>query len=329
MDHLSAFAAALLRTGARLVSPGGRRGSLLVLIYHRVLPAPDPLLNDEPDARRFAAQMDLVSALFRVVPLSEAVERLAAGTLPPRALSITFDDGYANNLEIAAPILAARGLTATFFVSTRFIDGGAMWNDIVIDALRDAPQELDLGDLGLGRLHLTDIDARRAAVDGILPRLKYLALPERLRLAEGIAARAGVRPPLRQPMMTVGELRKLASLGMEIGAHCVTHPILARLPVEEARREIEESKAQLEATVRAPVRVFAYPNGRPGTDYTAEHVALAREAGFGAAVSTAWGAATRATDRYQIPRVAPWDRSAARYALRMLHGFMQRKPLQV
>ncbi len=107
MRPLGGVEARLLRLGGRLVSPGGRRGALLVLIYHRVLAAPDALLGDEPDAARFGAELDLVGRLFNVLAFSEAVARLQAGSLPPRALAITFDDGYANNLEVAAPLLAA------------------------------------------------------------------------------------------------------------------------------------------------------------------------------------------------------------------------------
>lgn len=328
MKRLAALEAALLRAGAQLVSPGGRRGSLLVLIYHRVLPAPDPLLADEPVAETFAAQMDLIANLFTVLRLSEAVDRLGSGSLPARAVCITFDDGYANNRELAAPILAARKLTATFFVSTGFIEGGQMWNDTVIDAVRRAAGDLDLVDLGLGRFRLTDIAARRAAIDAILPRLKHRMPAERARLAEAIAARVGVWPK-RQPMMTERQLRELAAFGMEVGAHCVSHPILASLRPDVARSEIADSKRRLEEILGEPVRSFAYPNGRPGTDYGREHVAMVRAAGFSAAVSTAWGAATRATDRYQIPRVAPWDLTARRYGLRMLRAFTERCPTPV
>lgn len=323
MKRLSGLQSSMLRAAGRILSPGGHYGSLLVLIYHRVLPAPDPLLADEPDASLFAAQMDLLADHFNVIGLSEAAERLARRSLPPRAVAITFDDGYANNLEVAAPILLERRLTATFFIATRFIDGGQMWNDMVIEAVRRAPQDFDLGSLGLGRYALTDMSARRRAVDEILSRLKYLEQPERQRKAEAIAAASGIVDGART-MMTEQQLRKLASLGMEIGAHCVTHPILARLAPEDARREIHESKSRLEEIIRAPVRTFAYPNGRPGTDYGPEHVEMVRAAGFTAAVTTAWGAATVHTDRFQIPRVAPWDRSALKYGLRMLRCFTQR-----
>ena len=159
MRRLSAIESRLLRGLGSLASPGRRAGSLLVLIYHQVLPVSDPLLADEPDAERFAAEMDLIKDVFNVLTLGDAVDRLGAGALPPRALSITFDDGYANNLHLAAPILAARGLSATFFVATGFIGGGQMWNDTVIEAIRHAPRDFDLRDLGFGDYQLVDVPA--------------------------------------------------------------------------------------------------------------------------------------------------------------------------
>jgi peptidoglycan/xylan/chitin deacetylase (PgdA/CDA1 family) len=328
MKPLSAPQAWLMRTAASLVSPGRGRGTLLVLIYHRVLAAHDPLLPDEPDAATFAAQMDLLARLFNVIPFGEAMERLASGSLPPRAVAITFDDGYANNLEVAAPILRARGLAATFFVTTGFIDGGQMWNDLAIEAVRHAPFDFDLESLGLGRYAFAGTAERRKAVDELLPKLKYLEPAERLSKVQEVAARAGV-PARTRLMMTESQLRELAACGMEIGAHCVTHPILARVPAETARREIVESKSRLESVLGSRVRSFAYPNGRPGKDYTREHVAMVRDAGFSAAVSTAWGAAAHGTDLYQVPRVAPWDRSAVKYGLRMVRGFTERNAATV
>jgi peptidoglycan/xylan/chitin deacetylase (PgdA/CDA1 family) len=64
---------------------------------------------------------------------------------------ITFDDGYADNVEVALPILLRYEIAADFFVSTGFLDGGRMWNDTVIEAFRATPLDrVDLGDFGLG-----------------------------------------------------------------------------------------------------------------------------------------------------------------------------------
>ena len=126
----------MLRLPLALTSPAGTRGRLSILIFHRVLPRPDPLCPDSPDASQFEAQMRWVRSWFNVLPLRRAVGMLYEGTIPARALAVTFDDGYADNEEIAAPILKRLGLGATFFVSTGFLEGDTMWNDRVIEAVR-------------------------------------------------------------------------------------------------------------------------------------------------------------------------------------------------
>jgi peptidoglycan/xylan/chitin deacetylase (PgdA/CDA1 family) len=302
---------------ASLAAPGGTRGRLLVLIYHRVLAQPDPLLSSEPDAASFTAQMELLARCFQVLPLSEAVERLATGSLPPRAACITFDDGYVNNLTVAAPILGALGLPATVFVATGFIGAHPMWNDIVIESVRRAADVLDLSPLALGVHRLDSLPAQREALERILSQLKYRPLDERRDLALAIAQRAACEPP-RDLMMSEAQIQALAGRpGIEIGAHTVSHPILLRLEPGVAQREIAASKERLEAITGATVATFAYPNGRPRQDYDASHVAMARACGFTAAVSTAWGYADARCDRFQIPRMLPWDRTALRFALRL------------
>src|SRR5690349_16003974 len=93
---------ALVRSLLRLASPRGQ-GALSILIYHRVLPAPDPLLPGVVDAAQFEVQVETLKQSFNVIALREAVQRLAAGTLRSRTASITFDDGYADNQQIALP----------------------------------------------------------------------------------------------------------------------------------------------------------------------------------------------------------------------------------
>jgi hypothetical protein len=72
----------------------------------------------------------------------------------------------------------------------------------------------------------------------------------------------------------------------------------------------------LEQLLGERVGLFAYPNGKPGTDYSPESVQIVRELGFDAAVSTTWGAARSGTDPFQIPRFTPWDRSKLRFGAR-------------
>ncbi|MGD9835303.1 MAG: polysaccharide deacetylase family protein [Piscinibacter sp.] len=296
-----------------------------ILIFHRVLPAHDPLNPDEPDADEFEQRLRWVRSWFDVIPLSEAVGRLRENRLPPRAMSITFDDGYADNEEVAAPILQRLGLPATFFISTGYLDGGCMWNDRVIEAVRHCGDpRLDLTSLGLATYPLTTPAQRRAAIVAILNGIKHLDPAQRSQRTAQIVAACGDRPSPAL-MMSSDQLRRLRASGMEIGGHTVSHPILTRLDLESARSEMAEGKARLERLLGEPVTLFAYPNGVPGQDYAAEHARLARECGFEAAVSTAWGAARAGTDPFQLPRFTPWDRSRLRFGARLLANLARRQ----
>lgn len=319
--------------GARLLgsllSPAGARARLSILIYHRVLPEPDPLFPHEVDAVRFDAQMRLVAAHFNVLPLAEAVERLQSSALPARAACITFDDGYADNADIALPILQRQGLNATFFIATDYLDGGRMWNDDVIEAVRGAAcSELDLSPLNLGRHAVSSDVEKRAAIDAIIDLIKYLPEQEREQQARNIAEVTQVAMPTNL-MMTTIQVRALHAAGMSIGGHTAHHPILARLKADEAKQEIARGKETLEGIVGEKLKLFAYPNGKPSQDYTHEHVAMVRELGFQAAVSTAWGAATRDNDIFQLPRFTPWDFSSRRFLLRMLNNLRHTRIEQV
>ncbi|HEY8708836.1 MAG TPA: polysaccharide deacetylase family protein [Burkholderiaceae bacterium] len=304
------------------LAPGGAGGRLSVLIFHRVLAGPDPLLPDEFDAVRFEMVCGWLRRWFNVIALDTAARQLAQGTLPERPLAITFDDGYTDNHDVALPILRRYALPATFFVATGFLDGGRMWNDTVIEAVRCTPHEtLDLrgvecGHLGIRRVR--GIDEKRNAIAAIIDGIKYLPQPQRDAIVGCIAARCGATLP-DNLMMRSEQVAALRRAGMQIGAHTVTHPILATLSPGAARDEIVNGKRRLEAIIDEPVSLFAYPNGRPDRDYTAQTVALVREAGFDAAVTTAWGAAGAGVDPFQIPRFTPWDRTQLRFGLRLAH----------
>jgi peptidoglycan/xylan/chitin deacetylase (PgdA/CDA1 family) len=307
----------MMRTVFGWLSPGGAGGRLSVLIFHRVLPQPDPLFPGEPDASSFEAQMQWVRRWFSVLELGTAVRGLREGRLPKRALAVTFDDGYADNCTVALPILKRLSVPATFFIATGFLDGGRMWNDTVIEAVRRSPHDrLDLRAVDLPEFDLGDLPRRRQAIDQILPALKYLAPALRQERVDAIARLAGARLP-DDLMLTTAQLRQIHEAGMTVGAHTVTHPILARLQEGQGRQEIAQSKATLEAKLDAPVSLFAYPNGRPDRDYSGTDVQLVRELGFTAAVTTAPGVAGSRTDPLQIPRFTPWDRSRLRYGLRL------------
>lgn len=293
------------------------RGRLSVLIFHRVLPGPDPLLAGEPSTRQFEEAMQWVKSMFNVIPLAHGVRGLKDGHLPERALSITFDDGYANNATLAAPILARLGLHATFFIATGFLDGGRMFNDTVIESVRGFEgSELDLEELGLGRHPTRSVDQRRRAIDEVLRAIKYRPEAERESLAERLAEVAHATLPV-DLMMSSAQACALAQSGFELGGHTVNHPILAQIDRAAARNEIVSGRDRLQDLAGSRVRLFAYPNGKPNRDYGEPALRLVRELGFDGAVSTSAGAARLGSDPLQIPRFTPWSRRPLRFALQM------------
>ena len=318
------IASSIYKLIGNALSPAGRRARLSILIYHRVLADTDPLFPNEPTAASFDRQMALLKSVFTVLPLHEAAARLQAGTLPARAACITFDDGYADNLTLATPILKKHGLHATFFIATAYLNGGRMFNDTVIEAIRRSPlRTLNLDELGLGKFDISGNEAKARAIGQILPQVKYLPLGAREQAAARIAELTQCGPLPDDLMMTTGQLQALHAAGMEIGGHTARHPILAKLDADAARTEIAAGKTFLEQTLNTPIRLFAYPNGKPGTDYRPEQAAIVRELGFDAAVSTQWGSATQSSDPFQLPRFTPWSSKPARF-VPMLLGNLRR-----
>lgn len=308
----------LVKSLGSWLSPGGEQGKLSILVYHRVLGEVDPMRPMEFNAAHFNRQMNLLARYFNVLPLTAAVDKLRQGSLPARAVSITFDDGYADNAETALPILQALGLPATFFIATGYLEGGRMWNDTVIEALRRLPSgKLDLSERGLGVFYLNSVQDRVSAAQRIIGLLKYLPYADRQAQVDYVQSLVSSPLPANL-MLTEKQLHKIYAAGMEIGAHTVNHPILANLDQEQARWEIITGKDQLETLIGERIRLFAYPNGRPTLDYLPEHVGMVREVGFDAAVSTQWGVSNGQTDRWQLPRFTPWDITRVRFMARLL-----------
>jgi peptidoglycan/xylan/chitin deacetylase (PgdA/CDA1 family) len=309
-----------LKHCATLTSSVGGGQKLAILIYHRVLDAPDFMRPGEVDKRAFSWQMELLATYFNVLPLDEALTRLQQGDLPPRAVTITFDDGYADNLLNALPILQRHRLTATFFIASGYLNGGRMWNDSIIEAIRLMPQaRLDLAGIQLGEFDIATPTQKAEAASAIIKKLKHLDYGQRLAYTKIIAQQVSGLPD--DLMLTSEQLIQLHQSGMEIGGHTVTHPILAKLDNEAAYHEIQDNKRSLELILNAPIRYFAYPNGKLGQDYHLEHVKQVKQCGYQAALSTEVAVAGSHDSYWQLPRFMPWDQTPLKFMLRIVRMY--------
>jgi len=297
-----------------------------VLIFHRVFDRPDPMHPSEPSAEWFRALVRMLATDFELLSLSAAVQRAGEGRLSGRSLSITFDDGYADNATVATPILAEFNAPATFFVASGFLDGGRMWNDSIIETVRRLDQGRHTID-GPSPIvfELSDWESRRRAAESIITAWKHLPLADRQANVDRLATRVAELPS--ELMMSSDQLRAMAHTpGVTIGGHTRNHPILAKLDAAEARSEIEDGKRDIEGLVQQEVTLFAYPNGKQVADYHVEHADLVRQAGFQAAVATDWGTLDAQTDRFTIPRFTPWHKNLARFSIdlaRCHHGLIE------
>jgi len=300
---------------------------VVVLLYHRVASlASDPeMLAVSPD--NFRAQ---VRHLKETVPLVRFEGDWTSVSRP--AVAITFDDGYADNLLEALPILDEVGVPATFFISTGTIGTTQefWWHELehIILERQDLPACFTLND---GRFKKAwpagTIGERQEFYNGMVRLMNDSDAGHRddwlAQLRRWARDGAGLGPASMHRIMTIDELRLLAaSRWVTIGAHTVSHSRLAALSPDGQEREITASKKQLEQWLKQEVTVFSYPFGRR-CDYTRESVAICREAGFAKAASNFPGQAHRWTDPYQVPRHLVRDWPVELFAEK-LRGFWTR-----
>lgn len=320
----------LLRAMTSLAAPAGERGRLSVFYFHRTLAEPDPLLPSEPDARIFDHILGWIGSQFRVLDPLEACERLYDGALPSRPAIITFDDGYRDNFTVALPILQRHRMQAAFFVATGFLDGGTMFNDRVIEAVRRAEE----GSLALAGAEGDDIhlpvrsdSERRVAIDTILTAVKHLPQPlreERVAQLERNAGITGCTTSSEPKMMDSDQVLGLHRSGMRVGGHTRTHPILVKMDDAAARAEIDGGLEDLAGIIGERPSLFAYPNGRRALDFDARHAAMLQESGVRFSFTTHSGTATREASKWELPRFTPWDRTRYRFGARAFMNILGR-----
>lgn len=309
----------LLRTALALSEPRSARPAnrpFQILVYHRVGLDTDEYVPGVP-VSLFAEQMRFLARHYTILPLSALLDAARQHAVPPRAVAITFDDGYADTQHHAWPILRRHGLPAVVYLATRLMDDGRpMWNDRVGVIVRETTQT-SLNDFaGHPRLALATSDDRRRTLRTLLVDLKRRPPGEREALTDDLGARLGVAGDSAPRMLRWDAVRELQAEGLEFGAHTVNHPILTAVSPDEARREIADSKRIVEEQTQAPARHFAYPNGL-AADFDATTAALVREAGFESGATMLFGMNTADTDPHALRRGGAWGESAATFTTQL------------
>jgi peptidoglycan/xylan/chitin deacetylase (PgdA/CDA1 family) len=276
---------------------------LLVLVWHNVEGTWCYPSRAGAGVGGFARQLQRLRRLATVVPLEPALGALGAGEpLPPRAVALTFDDGYRDNLELAVPLLERLGLPCTFFLVPGLLSWEVRpWWEVLAWAFARA-----------GR--------RTVPWEGkVLPtgsrwgHRSFLTVAERLKASDRATRerQTGELVELLEPEGTLNEgrlfldwdgARELVRRGFEVGSHSMYHAILSREAPEEQLRDLAASRRRLEAELQVPIRLLAYPNGTRA-DYDAVTVAAAERAGYRHALGAHAGLNRRSTPGYAHSRL--------------------------
>jgi peptidoglycan/xylan/chitin deacetylase (PgdA/CDA1 family) len=327
------------------LSPGA-----LILLYHRVAELESDPQQLQVSEANFAEHIRILKELATPVSLQQLTQSLRSGKVPARSVVVTFDDGAADNLFAAKPILEREDVPATVFVATGYMKTAReyWWDEVERLVLQPGELPAELTTAYNGKLHQWDLSAQtnytRAEYDehsrwnaaggdeptprhqlyrGLIDFLYPLPPEERIEqldyfkrwAGDATLSRATHRP------LTAEEVKQLADGGrIEIGAHTVSHSMLSALPVSVQRQEIQQSKADLEEILGHPVRSFAYPFGTL-SDYTSETVRLVKQLNFDCACSNFKDVVQPGADLFQLPRLIVRDWKAEEFANRVASWF--------
>jgi len=306
----------LVKSGAFRLAQKLAAPAAVILRYHSIQDRPEEYAStigcDSIHATSiFERQMEMIAKGFNAVSMDDIASFLkGARNLPPRAVAITFDDGYKDNFRFAAPILNRFGIRGTFYVLVDAVDRSkAPWYCLLRHAFWTA-RNPKWTDPAIGTVHdLTDSRARDAAfldAAGICSKSSAAARDELVQNATR-SLDPEPFPGERDLMMTWDDARTLVKSGHIVGSHTMTHPNVAHVSEADARSELTDSKLKLEKELGEPVTHFSYPHPALNPQWNETTLKITEELGYATAVTTTSGAVRAgaralAISRTYIPR---------------------------
>jgi peptidoglycan/xylan/chitin deacetylase (PgdA/CDA1 family) len=279
-------------------------GSQIVIIaYHRITSVEStspPSISSE----LFEKQISFLKKNFQLISLDSLSELLRTHErTPKKAAIITFDDGYKDVFINAYPILKKHDVSATIFLTTGYIDApGMFWWEEVKNCIKNtSTNKISLR--SIGELSLTSKLDKIRAERGIIDAMKAMTENEKTATLDELIVVSGVDSNYeigKDMILSWADIKEMAKNGMTFGAHSVNHPILTKVPIEICRREMIQSKRDIEAILGIPVTSFAYPDGA----YNKEIIAAAKESGFSCATTTnSWGLVGKRDNIFALRRI--------------------------
>jgi peptidoglycan/xylan/chitin deacetylase (PgdA/CDA1 family) len=304
-------------------------GGALILGYHRISATADDFYQICVSPENFAGQMEALREYAHPISLSNLVQSLKQNAVAPKSVAVTFDDGYADNLHVAKPILEKYDIPAMAFICTGYVGREFWWDELErlvtsskadlyalysqINQNQFGWEQATIGHRAEGR---RNDSFRRQFLKALYRWL--LTVPPKMREQVmdliRLWAESESKDLSTRRALTSAELLRLADGTLiEVGAHTRSHPTLTRLVLEEQSEEIVSSKQYLEDLLEKPVGAFAYPNG----EMTMETREILVRTGFRFACSTEINLIRPGHDQYKLPRFWPSDENGDNFMRRL------------
>lgn len=293
-----------------------RRGEypLSILYYHHVFAENEPYHPDDISAQNFEQQIEFLQKHFNILALAEAINLLEQKKLPPKALVISFDDGYQDNYTTALPILEKFNAPATFFVATEGVEKGYLWNDEIEQAIKKTTKEIISNKINGTALSIKTQSEKINAFHTLVNSLKFQSNEQRSIKIISLLEELNIST-FTKTMMTTEQLSDLHYRGFTLGAHTHSHTILSTETNENVQQELIINKNILENITKQAIDFLAYPNGLEGRDFSDTHCNIVQKLGFKAAFSSNDGGSVNSTNMYKIPRFMPYRKQLPLFAL--------------
>ncbi|MFZ0293646.1 MAG: polysaccharide deacetylase family protein [Candidatus Sulfotelmatobacter sp.] len=297
----------LLRLAASMRGP-----SAAILMYHSVLPDPSQWADTWGEIAHsesiFRAQMELLAREFRPISLDEAIKHIRNGSnLPRRSVVVTFDDGYADNYEVAMPILNQASVPATFYVTVDCVENKRLpWPSRLRFAFRNT--KLSAWSDSAGKNWLLNLPAEReVAFLSNCDTCCQLSGAAQENFVVHVERELDAKIPCQQnsPMLTYDQTRALQRHGHIVGSHTMTHPNMAYIKADDAVRELTESKRHLELNLETPIRHFSYPCPALSPHWSTNTAEQTQAAGYETAVTTDNGLTRSGDNPFCLKRLRP------------------------
>lgn len=290
----------------------------IILLYHQIVDKQSVYLDKGPAVHHpideFRKEIQFLARHVHVATMDEVIERISSGRGFDRpTVAITFDDGYRDNYTLAFPVLKKYAVPAIIYLTTGLIDTmERTWPDQIETAVlhTDRTNLFFPPIFGDKVIALGDTDEKRRASKQIAEALKLIPDDERMRLLRELFKVLDVDidslQNMRRAMLTWEEVREMSGQGIIFGSHSHTHPILSRVPLEQAKADIQLSKDVLEKKLQKVTKHFAYPNGRL-EDFSVELGEYCRQIGFESVATVVYGGNGRGSNVISLKRIGAYS----------------------